>query len=55
MVQNPHCAWGEVAWVPGGGGEASSLGATPFMPGHHAGGIAPIEARHAGDTPTECF
>ena len=37
MVQNPHCAWVEVAWVPGGGGEACGLGATPFMPGHDGG------------------
>ena len=38
MVQNPHCAWVEVACVPGGGGgEACSLCATPFMPRHDAG------------------
>ena len=34
---------------------ACGLGATPFMPGRDTGGIAPIEARHAGDTPKGGF
>ena len=55
MVQKPPlCLGGGGLGVRGWRG-ACGLGATPFMPGHDRGGIAPIEVRHAGDTPTECF
>ena len=52
MVQNPPLCLGGGGVGARGRRGACGLGAMPFMPGHDAGGIASLEARHAGDTPT---
>ena len=54
------CGLGATLFMPGHDRgelrhERRTVGLAPCRGRQQTGGIAPIEVRHAGDTPTECF